>query len=105
MTTELRIKPGSSMTRDKLIAECKRQSAGGEDVEAIIGYLRTSGCSKIVSIAVLNATYGIGLAEAKKIVHFSPTWADTRASDDNFHESIEDAVTKLHPGDARDRST
>jgi hypothetical protein len=86
------------MTRDELIAECKRRSEGGEDVETMVGYLRTSGCSKIDSIAVLNGTYGIGLAEAKKIVHFSPTWADTRASDDNFHESIADAVAKLHPG-------
>ena len=93
------------MTRDELIAECKRRSEGGDDVQAVIGYLRTSGCSKIDSIAVLNATYGIGLAEAKKIVHFSPTWADTRASDENFHESIEGALTELYPGDARDRST
>jgi hypothetical protein len=93
------------MTRDKLIAECKHRSAGGEDVETIVGHLRTSGYTKIDSIAILNATYGIGFAEAKKIVHFSPTWADTRASDDNFHESIDYALTKLHPGDARDRST
>ena len=62
---------GSSMTRDELITECKRRSEGGDDVQAVIGYLRTSGCSKIDLIAVLNATYGIGLAEAKKIVHFS----------------------------------
>lgn len=93
------------MTRDELIAECKRRSEGGEDMEAIIGHLRTSGCSKIDSIAVLNATYGIGLGEAKRIVHVSPTWADTRVSDDKFHESIEDALTKLHHGDTRDRST
>ena len=93
------------MTRDELISECKHRSAGGEDVETIVEHLRTSGCTKIDSIAILNATYGIGFAEAKKIVHFSPAWADTRASDDNFHESIEDALTKLHPGDARDRST
>jgi ribosomal protein L7/L12 len=93
------------MTRDELIAECKRRSEGGDDVDSVVGYLRTSGCSKIDSIAVLNATYGIGLAEAKKIVHFSLTWADTRASDESFHESIADAVTKLNSGDARDRST
>ena len=62
------------MIRDKLIAECKRRSEGGEDVETIVGYLRTAGCTKIDSIAVLNATYGIGLAEAKRIVHFSPAW-------------------------------
>jgi ribosomal protein L7/L12 len=86
------------MTRDELIAECKGRSEGGEDVEAIVGYLRISGRSKIDSIAVLNGTYGIGLAEAKKIVHFSPDWADTRASDESLHESIADAVTKLHHG-------
>jgi ribosomal protein L7/L12 len=62
------------MRRDELIAECKRRSEGGDDVDSVVGYLRTSGCSKIDSIAVLNATYGIGLAEAKKIVHFSPDW-------------------------------
>ena len=82
------------MTREELIAECKRRAERGEDMEAIIGYLRTSGCWKTDSIAVLNGTYGIGLAEAKKIVHFSPTWADTRVSDDNFHESIADILTK-----------
>jgi len=86
------------MTRNELIAECRRRSEAGESVGAIIGYLRTSGCSKIDSIAVLVTTCGIGLAEAKKIVHFSPTWDDTRASDENFHESIADALTRLHSG-------
>jgi hypothetical protein len=83
------------MTREELITECKRRSKGGEDMEAVIGYLRALGCSKIDSIAVLAATYGIGLAGAKKVVHFSRTWADTRAADENFHESIADALTKL----------
>jgi hypothetical protein len=92
------------MTRDELIAECKHRSAGGEDVEIIVGYLRTSGCSKVDSIALLNATYGIGLAEAKKIVHFSPIWVDTKASDENFHEAIAEALTKSHPGDVADNA-
>jgi ribosomal protein L7/L12 len=82
------------MTRDELIAECKRRSEGGEEVEATIEYLRSSGCTKIDSIAVLKGTYGIGLAEAKKVVHFSPAWADTKDSDEKFHEDIVDALTK-----------
>jgi hypothetical protein len=82
------------MTRDGLIAEPKRRTDGGDDIEAIVEYLRTFGCSKIDSIAVLVATCGIGLAGAKKIVHFSPTWADARATDENFHESIADILTK-----------
>lgn len=64
-------------------------------MEAAIGYLRTAGCSKIDLIAVLVATYGIDLAGAKEIVHFSRTWVDTRASDESFHEDIADALTKL----------
>ena len=82
------------MTRDELIAECKRRSEGGEDVETIVGYLRTSGCSKINSIAVLNGTYGIGLAKAKETIHFSPTWSDAKALDEKFHEDIVDALAK-----------
>jgi len=72
------------MTRDELIAECKRRSEGGEDVEAVIGYLRTSGCSKIDSIALLNGTYGIGLAKAKETIHFSPTGTTPRLQTKSF---------------------
>jgi hypothetical protein len=82
-----------SMTHEELIAECRRRSKGGESVESIIGYLRASGCTKIDSIAVLNGAYGIGLAKAKEIVHFSATWADTKAADEKFHEDIVDALT------------
>jgi hypothetical protein len=81
------------MTREELIAECRRRSEGGESVESIIGYLRASGCSKIDSIAVLNRACGIGLAKAKEIVHFSAIWADTKAADEKFHEDIVDALT------------
>jgi ribosomal protein L7/L12 len=75
------------VAREELISESKRRSESGEDMEAIIGYLRASGCSKIESIAVLMGTYSIGLAKAKEIVHFSPTWDDAKASDEKFHET------------------
>jgi ribosomal protein L7/L12 len=81
------------MTREELIAECRRRSEAGEDVETIIRYLRVSGCSKIDSIAILKGACGIGLAKAKEIVHFSATWADRKASDEGFHEDIVDALT------------
>ena len=82
-----------SMTREELIAECRRRLEAGEDVESIIRYLRASGCSKIDSIAVLKGTCSIGLAKAKEIVHFSATWADRNASDEKFHEDIVGALT------------
>ena len=81
------------MTREELISECKRRSESGADVEAATGYLRASGCSKIDSIAVLIGAYGIGLGKAKEVVHFSPTWEDTRAADEEFHEEIVDVLT------------
>ena len=80
------------MTRQELIAECQHRSEAGEDVEAIVRYLRTSGCSKIDCIAVLSAC-GLGLAKAKEIVHFGATWADRKAIDEKFHDDIIDALT------------
>src|SRR5262245_34627443 len=76
------------VTREECITECRRRLKAGEDVESVGGYLRASGCSKIDSIAVLVGAHGIGLAEAKEIVHLSTTWADRRALDDKFHENI-----------------
>ena len=69
------------MTREELIAECRRRLEAGEDVETIIRYLRASDCSKIDSIASLKGAWGIGLAKAKEIVHVSTTWADRKALD------------------------
>jgi hypothetical protein len=80
------------MTREELIAECRRRSEAGEDTESIIGHLRASGCSKIDCIAVLSAC-GLGLAKAKEIVHFSATWTDRKAIDEKFHDDIVDALT------------
>lgn len=82
-----------SMTREELIAECRRRLEAGENVETIIRYLRASDCSKIDSIAILKGASGIGLAKAKGIVHFSTTWADRKALDEKFHEDIVDALT------------
>ena len=81
------------MTREELISECKRQFEGGADVETAIGFLRVSGCSKIDSIVVIMGAFDVGLAKAKEIVHFSPTWSDARISDERFHEALVDAIT------------
>ena len=82
------------MTREQLIDECKLRSDRGEDAEVIIRFLRESGCSKIDSIAILVAACGISLAKAKEVVHFSSTWHDTKARDEQFQEDFVDAITK-----------
>jgi len=92
----LRLQPlGVIMKREDLISECKRRSADGADMESIIRFLRMSGCSKIETIAVLLKTFDIDPAAAKKVVHFSPTWDDTRASDEKFHEMAVDATRSV----------
>jgi hypothetical protein len=48
------------MTREDLIAECKRRYAAGEEIEKLIEFLRSVGCSKIDSIAIIVAGCGIG---------------------------------------------
>jgi hypothetical protein len=82
------------MAREDLIAECKLRYAAGEKIEELIEFLRSAGCSKIDSIAVIAVGCGIGLAKAKEAVHFSPVWTDARASDDKFHEVIEGAMSE-----------
>ena len=82
------------MTSEELIAECKRIFATGADKEALLEFLRESGCSKIDSIVVVMRTFEIDLAKAKETVHFSRTWHDTRKADESFHETLANAVTK-----------
>jgi hypothetical protein len=80
------------MDRQPLIEECKRKYESGETVSALIKFLRDSGCYKIDSIAVIISACGLDLAEAKKAVHFDPSWDDTRAADDQFHEMAAEAI-------------
>lgn len=82
------------MTRDELIAECNHRQEIGADVEALVGFLREAGCNKIDCIVVLREVRKLSLAEAKEIVHFSPTWSDARASDEKFHDDLIEAATK-----------
>jgi hypothetical protein len=81
------------MARQTLISECKRRRDNGEELDSLINFLRSSGCSKIDSIAIIVEGCGIDLSQAKKAVHLSPTWADTRIADNHFHDVIEDAVS------------
>jgi hypothetical protein len=61
----------------------------GAAVEEIIRALRDDGFSKAPSIKVLCDFRLANLAEAKRLVRESPTWADRRADDDTFHELAE----------------
>lgn len=51
----------------------------------VVGTLRREGFSKIDCIRATTDVLRIPLAEAKRLVHFSPTWSDVRSRDDAFH--------------------
>ena len=82
------------MERKALILECKNRYSAGATIESLIGFLRSVGCSKIVSIATISEACGVGLAKAKEIVHFSPLWVDTRENDEELHKKIEEYLSE-----------
>ncbi len=85
----------------KLVAQY-RHTHPNDDVEAFLRFMRNYGCSKVQSIKALMMAQGIGLAEAKGLVHGSSTWADRRASDDAFHAQLEDVLEELADEDTHD---
>jgi hypothetical protein len=80
--------------RQRLIEECRTLKDGGVDLENVISYLRKQCCWKIDSI---HESLGISLGDAKRIVHLSSTWEDTRENDDALHGEIIDALAAM-PG-------
>ena len=81
--------------RNRLISECSRLDENGVSLENIIAYLRSEGCWKIDSIAILREVLGIGLGDAKRLVHLSATWHDVRNQDDELHDRLNDALTEV----------
>jgi hypothetical protein len=65
----------------------------GATVEEIIRALRDDGFSKAPSIKALCDFRLANLAEAKRLIHFSETWADRKAEDEAFHEELVEAMS------------
>jgi hypothetical protein len=76
------------------IADCRAVLAEAP-VEQACAYLRAEGLSKVESIVVLAAALRVDPTEAKRLIHFNPAWADRRANDEEFHESLEKALEEL----------
>jgi ribosomal protein L7/L12 len=73
-----------------------------KDPEPTIAHLRAEGFSKIDSIKELRNRLGIPLGDAKEFVHYSPTWADRRKSDDEFHKLVIRTFTTEEERNGRD---
>jgi ribosomal protein L7/L12 len=65
-----------------------RMAADGASHEVMVAEMRTMGLSKPHSMALLRNVTSMTLGEAKKAVHFSPTWSDRRVADEEFEENL-----------------
>jgi ribosomal protein L7/L12 len=67
----------------------RRLVAEPDAIEEELLQLRRSGCSIVDSIKVIRDATGIGLGNAKIVVHNSQTWQDRRAAHETFHDELE----------------
>ena len=79
---------------ETLLNCARRMLSEGQDLETVISFLRDSGCHKNDSIKIVRQLTGVGLGEAKDIVHFSNTWKDVKERDEAFHEVLEEAILR-----------
>ena len=85
--------------------QLREKLADGKALDDALSELRSEGASILQCIAAVEKVQKCGLAQAKRLVHFSPAWADMRAANEKFHEELEKlAMESDEPGGAADRS-
>lgn len=66
---------------------------GGENMESALRYMRSAGLSQIECVKAVKSLMGGNLGQAKEIVHFSETWSDMRAYQEQFHKDLSDGLS------------
>jgi ribosomal protein L7/L12 len=56
--------------------------------DAILATLRAEGFTKVDCIKATVELLRLPLADAKRVVHDSDSWADVRGPDDEWHDSL-----------------
>jgi ribosomal protein L7/L12 len=70
-------------------SDLRRRLNEGATLDVALGELRSSGASIVECIVSVRSARGCDLVEAKRLVHFSPVWADVRALNEEMHEELE----------------
>jgi hypothetical protein len=73
---------------DELILRCKQWLEQGDSIDAVLWRLKERGHFAPTMIKVVIKIQNSSLAEAKRIVHFSPALNDYREYYDRFHEAL-----------------
>lgn len=81
-----------------VLEECREKLTRGASVEEVLQTLRVGGFSKVRSMKALVDLQQANVDEAKRIVHYSQTWADRRESDEEFHRSLDELLERRPPG-------
>lgn len=80
---------------DRCLVDGRKLKSEGSPLEDILGYFRANGASIPECMKLLRRLENVSLGEAKKIVHFSETWEDFRASSEELHEQAEQAAREV----------
>lgn len=58
------------------------------DCDGALRWIRGKGVGKLESVKLLYKEAGVGLSEAKRLVHGSSAWGDVRQRDEALHETL-----------------
>ena len=87
-----------------LLPQCREMLRVRDDLEGVLLLLRRNGCHKIESIKALIALKRMNLADAKRAVHLSETWADVRRQDEQLEAALVDELISWAEEAGRERS-
>ncbi len=76
------------LTRQEMLTRSQRILDRAGSNEDVLRFLKANGASRIDSISVVAKAFAVDLAEAKRTVHLSATWAAERQSADRFHDEL-----------------
>jgi hypothetical protein len=75
-----------SSAHDQFVGLARARLAAGSGHDDVLGEFRQQGLHKIDCINVIQEATGLSHAEAKRLVHYSPVWADRRDGDEYVEE-------------------
>lgn len=77
------------------VTEIRDMLRSGSHHEAVITRMRALGLNKIECMKLLRDFGQLTLGQAKDIVHLSPAWEDSYASDEALHDAAEQAMHRV----------
>lgn len=77
-----------------VVAAARADAGPSRDLEIAMRRMRSEGFTPIECIKGLMIIAEIPLAEAKRILHFSETWADIREDQERFQRSLADEAER-----------